>query len=82
MNVKVEFGYKHYIYMDIMWGLYPNSVLGWRRKRLPTPVFWSREFHGLYSPWGHKEWDTTKRVSLTLTCLELKRDNLKIIYVR
>ena len=20
----------------------------WRRERLPTPVFWPREFHGLY----------------------------------
>ena len=28
-------------------------------KRLPTPVFWPGEFHGLYSPWGHKESDTT-----------------------
>ena len=27
----------------------------WRRERLPTPVFWPREFHGLYSPWGCKE---------------------------
>ena len=25
--------------------------------RLPTPVFWPGEFHGLYSPWGHKELD-------------------------
>ena len=25
----------------------------WRR--IPTPVFWPREFHRLYSPWGHKE---------------------------
>ena len=24
----------------------------WRRKKLPTPVFWPGEFHGLYSPWG------------------------------
>ena len=24
----------------------------WRRERLPTPVFWPREFYGLYSPWG------------------------------
>ena len=24
----------------------------WRRERLPTPVFWPGEFHGLYSPWG------------------------------
>ena len=37
----------------------------WRRERLPTPVFWSREFRGLYSPWGHKESDTTERLSLS-----------------
>ena len=29
----------------------------WRRERLPTPVSWSGEFHGLYSPWGCKEID-------------------------
>ena len=27
----------------------------WRRERLPTPVFWPGEFHGLYSPWVCKE---------------------------
>ena len=32
----------------------------WRRERLPTPVFWPGEFHGLYSPWGEKELDMTK----------------------
>ena len=37
----------------------------WRRERLPTPAFWPGEFHGLYSPWGHKELDTTERLSLT-----------------
>ena len=26
----------------------------WRRERLPTPVFWPGEFHGMYSPWGHR----------------------------
>ena len=31
----------------------------WRRERLPTPVFWSGEFH-------HKELDTTERLSLSL----------------
>ena len=31
----------------------------WRRERLPTPVFWPRE-HGLYSPLGCKELDTTE----------------------
>ena len=38
----------------------------WRRERLSIPVFWPREFHGLYSPWSHKESDTTERLSLTL----------------
>ena len=38
--------------------------LPWRRKRLPSPVFWPGEFHGLYSPWSHKESDTTERISL------------------
>ena len=37
----------------------------WRREKLPTPVFWPGEFHGLYSAWGCKESDTTKRLSLT-----------------
>ena len=27
-------------------------------------VFWPGEFHGLYSPWGCKEWGMTKRASL------------------
>ena len=36
----------------------------WRRERLPTPVFWPREFHGLYGPWGRKELDMTERLSL------------------
>ena len=31
----------------------------WRRDRLPTPVFWPGESHGLCSPWGRKESDTT-----------------------
>jgi len=33
------------------------GTIPWRRDRLPTPVFWSGEFHGLYSPWGCKESD-------------------------
>ena len=31
-----------------------------------TPVFWPEEFHGLYSPWGCKESDTTERISLAI----------------
>ena len=38
--------------------------LGWEdpleRERLFTPVFWPGDFHGLYSPWGHKESDTVE----------------------
>ena len=46
----------------------------WRRERLPTPVFWPGEFHGLYSPRGSKELDMTERLPLysdihTHTCI-------------
>jgi len=34
----------------------------WRRERLPTPVFWPGEFHGLHSPWGREESDMTERL--------------------
>ena len=37
----------------------------WRRERLPTPVFWPGEFHGLYNPRGHKKSDRTERLSLS-----------------
>ena len=37
----------------------------WRRERLPTLVFWPGESHGLYSPWGGKELDTTERLPLS-----------------
>ena len=38
----------------------------WRRERLPTPVLWPGEFHGLYSPRDHKESNMTERLSLSL----------------
>ena len=45
-----------------------------------TLVFWPGEFHGLYSPWGHKESDTTS-LSLfllpTLQSPELTESNQK-----
>ena len=37
----------------------------WRKERSPTPVLWPGEFQGLYSPWGHKESDTTEWFSLS-----------------
>ena len=44
----------------------------WRRERLPTPVFWPGEFNGLYSPWGHKESDTTERLCFTFVSQTLE----------
>ena len=41
------------------------SVWTWRRERLPTPVFWPGELHGLYSSWGRKESDTTEWLALS-----------------
>ena len=32
----------------------------WRGEKLPAPVFWPEEFHGLYSLWGRKEPDMTE----------------------
>jgi len=55
-----------------MWETWFNPWVGkilWRRERLPTLVFWPGEFHGLYSPWGHKEFDTTELLSLSLQYL-------------
>jgi len=35
--------------------------ISWTRKRLPTPVFWPGEVHGLpWGPWVCKESDTTE----------------------
>ena len=60
-----------------MWETWVQS-LGWedpwRRARLPIPVFWPREFHGLYSPWGHKESDMTERLAERLKLHFLSRD--------
>ena len=41
----------------------------WRRERLPTPVFWPGEFHGLNSPWD-RESDTPElhTASLVAEC--------------
>ena len=37
----------------------------WSSERFPTLVFWPREFHGLYTPWVHKESDSTEQLSLS-----------------
>ena len=45
------------------------------REWLPTPVFLPGEFHGQrrlagYSPWGHKELDTTEQLTNTFQARE------------
>ena len=47
------------------------SKIPWRREWISTPVFLPRDFHGQsslvgYSPWGHKELDTTEWLTLSL----------------
>ena len=37
----------------------------WRREKLPTPVLWPEESHGLYRPRCPKESDTTEQLSLS-----------------
>ena len=45
----------------------------WSRKWQPTPVVLSGKFHGQtslvsYSPWGHKESDTSEQLSMHCFC--------------
>ena len=69
-----------YIFSDLMAHFFfLNNTLLWRRKWQPIPVFLPVEFHGQRSPvgrspWGHKELDTTERLSLThstLCCMDI-----------
>ena len=43
-------------------------IMGWedpleKGEATHTSVFWPGKFHGLYSPWGHKESDTAEWLS-------------------
>ena len=54
--------------LSVMQGTWVRSLVEkilWRRKRLPTMGFWTRKFHGLYSPWGCKELYTTEPLSIS-----------------
>ena len=50
----------------------------WRRERLSTLVFWPGDFSRLYSPWCHKESDTTEWYSFSLfvTLLRVYQGNV------
>ena len=47
---------------DLVWSLGWEEAL--EKGKIPTPVFWPGEFHGLYSAWGRKESDKTEQLSL------------------
>ena len=58
----------------------------WRREWLPTPVFLPGEFNGQRtlagcSPWGHKELDTTERLTLSLLCTILSDSHVPIFFL-
>ena len=59
-----------------MWETWVRS-LGWEdpleKGKAATPVFWPGEVHGLCSPWGRKELDTTEQLSLNWIWLLFSR---------
>ena len=64
-------------------GFYPWArKIPWRREWLPSPVFLSGKSHGQgslvgYSPRGHKESDTTERLS-THACWKRHPDTVSL----
>ena len=55
----------------------------WRRRQQPTPVFLPGESHwqrGLvgYSPWGHKESDTTEQLTLDVYFMGFDRSHCSV----
>ena len=65
---------KHLPAMRETWVRSLGQKIPWRRKWQPTPVLLPGKFHGPrslvgYSPWDHKESDTTERLQLFLPSL-------------
>ena len=68
---------KHFLLEKMLIVMVPILIIkdvfepsSWRRKWKPTPVLLSGESHGQrslagYSPWGHKESDTTEQLTLS-----------------
>ena len=51
----------------------------WRSEKLPTPVFWPREFYGLYSPRGRKESNMTDWLALHFSMKKQCRGSLLLL---
>ena len=58
-------------------GEFWQNLVHWIWERLTTPVFWPGKFHGLYSPWGCKESDTTEWLSQTTLVIQMKESTEK-----
>ena len=57
----------------------PGSMPPGEENEATTPVFWPGESHGLgslagYSPWGHKELDTTEQLNTSTSQCSTSRD--------
>ena len=70
---------------QFFWHQYFSDFLSWRRKWQPTPVLLPGESHGGrglvgYSPWGHKELDTTERLHFHFTLSWIIQGDLRSIY--
>ena len=69
-------GWKSYIWA---------GEIPWRREWQPTPVFLPGKSHGQrrlvgYSPWGHKELDTTKQLTLLLSFHRAGKFHLGLVH--
>ena len=67
MEYSTFFQFEFYLFLCFFknWVTLLLLLLSWRRKWQPTPVFLPGKSHGRrslagYSPWGHKELDTTE----------------------
>ena len=63
--------------MQAIWEQSWVREIPWRREWQPTPVLLPGEFHGQrslagYSPWDHKESDTTEQLTVSLSPLIIK----------
>ena len=62
-------------------GSIPGLGRSWRREWQPSPVFLPGEYHGQrslvgYSPWGHKELDTTEQLNNKQVALVVKNPSV------
>ena len=67
-----------YEYSEDFPGLYSRFLLAIVFFLIYSLVFWPREFHGSYSPWGCKESDRTDFHSFTFTTLIISLSGIGI----